>query len=616
MDDPVQPGAERASRVHLRAGRDDARPPRARRRAGGAVPRPLQARGPGGRDGQGHGARAHRLPPPVLRSCLARLPRRLRDGRGRHRPRAQLARVRRRGLPLLPPLRHEGRGHAEPGDGRRSLRREPAVLRRHEDLGREPEGRREDPRGGCALPRREVHAQLHALLAAQDPSDLSRDHAVVRGHGRRARLRGSEACAVAALARARGHRGHGVLPAVGQVAPLQHDRQPARLDAVPAAPVGRADGLLRAPGDRRAASAHRRDPRAGCEARGAGRHRGLAGSHRRGDARRRGRPRVREGARHARRVVRLGQHAPDGDGRPGRPSHRCGLACSGHRVPRRPLPRRFRPAPRLVPLVAARVVHAERPAAVQGPADPRLHRGRRRQEDVEVEGQRRRAAEGVRDAGRGGPALVGGRHRLLRRSLDLRRDPEARRRELPAAAQHAALPDGEHGRLRSRARRGAGRRAGRGRPLRARAARRPCAGRGRRLRPLRVPPGGEATHDLRLRGPRRLLPRRAEGPPLHDRGGKPRAPLGADGARDHPRRVAEAPRADPLVHRRGSVAHPPPAGPDDLRPHLVRTSSPPFPTRASWCRSGSGSSRCAPRCCASSSSCACRVGSARRCRPT
>ena len=214
-----------------------------------------------------------------------------------------------------------------------------------------------------------------------------------------------------ALAR---HRGHGVLPAVGQVAPLQHDRQPARLDAVPAAPVGRADALLRAQGDRRAASAHRRDPRAGCEARGAGRHRGLAGSHRRGDARRRGRPRVREGTRHARRVVRLGQHAPDGDGRPGRPPHRRGLACGGYRVPRRPLPRRFRPAPRLVPLVAARVVHAERPAAVQGPADARLHRGRRRQEDVEVEGQRRRAAEGVRDAGRGGPALVGGRHRLLR----------------------------------------------------------------------------------------------------------------------------------------------------------------------------------------------------------
>ncbi len=157
---------------------------------------------------------------------------------------------------------------------------------------------------------------------------------------------------------------------------------------------------------------------------------------------------------------------PDGR-RTGAGSH-----CIGYRVPRRPLPRRLRPAPRLVPLVAARVVHAERPAAVQGPAHPRLHRGRRRQEDVEVEGQRGRAAEGVRDARRGSPATVGGRHRLLRGPLDLRRDPEARRRELPAAAQHAALPDGEHGRLRSRARRGAGRRAGRDRPLRARAARR------------------------------------------------------------------------------------------------------------------------------------------------
>ena len=37
--------------------------------------------------------------------------------------------------------------------------------------------------------------------------------------------------------------------------------------------------------------------------------------------------------------------------------------------------------------------------------------------------------------------------------------------------------------------------------------------------------------------------------------GQPRAPLGADGAGAHPRRAAEADGADPLVHRRGSLAH-------------------------------------------------------------
>ena len=42
------------------------------------------------------------------------------------------------------------------------------------------------------------------------------------------------------------------------------------------------------------------------------------------------------------------------------------------------------------------VVHAERRAAVQGAADARLRRRWRRPQDVEVEGQRRRAAEGCR----------------------------------------------------------------------------------------------------------------------------------------------------------------------------------------------------------------------------
>ena len=118
-------------------------------------------------------------------------------------------------------------------------------------------------------------------------------------------------------------------------------------------------------------------------------------------------------------------------------------------VSRRPLSRRLGPASRLVPFVAADVVHAERRAAVQGAADARLRRRRRRPQDVEVEGQRRRAAESRRHARRRDPAPVGRGDRLFGRAVDLRRDPEARRRELSAHPQHAALPAREHLGLRS-----------------------------------------------------------------------------------------------------------------------------------------------------------------------
>ena len=136
-------------------------------------------------------------------------------------------------------------------------------------------------------------------------------------------------------------------PGVGQGAPARHDRQPPRLDAVAAAPVGRADAVLRAQGNRRAASAHA------------------------GAARSRSRKRVEQGGieawqtldpsellgadadtyeqeqRHARRLVRLRLDAPDvlrGCARTG--SH-------DRNLPGRPLPRRLGPASRLVPFVAA-----------------------------------------------------------------------------------------------------------------------------------------------------------------------------------------------------------------------------------------------------------------------
>ena len=53
-----------------------------------------------------------------------------------------------------------------------------------------------------------LHAQLHALLAAQDADHLSRDDAVVRRHGRRAERRARPR--IAASWRCR-HRGDAVL---------------------------------------------------------------------------------------------------------------------------------------------------------------------------------------------------------------------------------------------------------------------------------------------------------------------------------------------------------------------------------------------------------------------
>ena len=228
---------------------------------------------------------------------------------------------------------------------------------------------------------------------------------------------------------------------------------------------------------------------------------------------------------------------------------------SPRRLSRRPLPRGLRPAPRLVPLVAARLVHAERRAAVQGAAHARLRRRRRRQEDVEVQGQRHRAAEGVRDARRRDPAAVGRRHRLLGRAVDLRRDPEARGRELSPHPQHAALPARQHRRLRSGAARDAGRRAARDRPLRARR---------RAARwPTRSAPTTRATSSTSSSsGCRRSAPRTSAAfylDVLKDR-------LYTAGRDSPARRSAQtalvairdvllrADGADPVVHRRGGVA--------------------------------------------------------------
>ena len=195
----------------------------------------------------------------------------------------------------------------------------------------------------------------------------------------------------------------------------------------------------------------------GGRARRAGRHRCLVRS-RSGHAARRRRVELREGHRHHGRLGRLGRLASLRLAEPARDPH------AG-----RPLPRRLRPAPRLVPQLAADLGRAERPRALQGRAHPRFHRGREGPQDVQVARQRRAAAEGDEHARRRRAAPVGRGHRLRQRDQRLRRDPQAHVGFVSPHPQHRALPARQPGGLRSRARRRAGRPDGGARPLGARA---------------------------------------------------------------------------------------------------------------------------------------------------
>ena len=105
-----------------------------------------------------------------------------------------------------------------------------------------------------------------------------------------------------------------VLPGLGPGAPARHDREPSRLDAVAPAPVGCADGLFPAQGNRPAAPAHAGTARTSRQADRTEWHRRVAGAGHQGYPRRRRRE-LRKEPRHARRLVRFGQHAPDGPAR-------------------------------------------------------------------------------------------------------------------------------------------------------------------------------------------------------------------------------------------------------------------------------------------------------------
>jgi isoleucyl-tRNA synthetase len=100
----------------------------------------------------------------------------------------------------------------------------------------------------------------------------------------------------------------------------------------------------------------------------------------------------------------LGNHDPSATRRsrtsstsgstPARPTPSCWRNREPQPLAGRPLSGRLRPAPRLVPVLAAGGLRHPRPRALRRGADPRLHPRREGGEDVQVAGQQRRAAGG------------------------------------------------------------------------------------------------------------------------------------------------------------------------------------------------------------------------------
>src|SRR2546426_12798647 len=103
------------------------------------------------------------------------------------------------------------------------------------------------PPRSTLFPYTTLFRSLYALLAPQDPDHLPRHDAVVRGHGRGARIQRHETRGDPARHRVAGRGSDPLLSLLGPGAPARHDRQPARLDAVAPAPVGRADAVFHPP---------------------------------------------------------------------------------------------------------------------------------------------------------------------------------------------------------------------------------------------------------------------------------------------------------------------------------------------------------------------------------
>ena len=477
--------------ARVRARRHRARLARPRERAGRQVPRALRPHRHDARERAGRAPRRPAIPPsarrrrPRLRPHRAGLPRRLRDRRRRHRHRPLLAGLRHRRLQLVPRPWPGGRRHPQSGPGQRRLRGPAAALRRDAHLEGAAVDRRCAARRRPAARERDARAQLSALLAPQDAGGLPRRGAMVRANGRARRrdarrVRHRPGAADLARVRARRHRRDRVLSRERPRPPARHDRAPARLVHQPAAQLGRAAAVLPPQGERRAAPRHAGADRPRRRDRRERRRRSVVAPHRRGRARERRRAiggALRQEQRHPRRLVRFRldllprpARQPSGDDLARRRRQEAGS---------RPLPRRPRPAPRLVPFVAADRLRDRGPRAVPRPADARLHRRRLRPQDEQEPGQLHRPARGHRQARRRDHPPLVRLDRLLGRPRHRRQDPGARRRRLPAHPQHAALPARQHERLRSCERRRRARRHARDRPLGARPHRR-AAGRDRR----------------------------------------------------------------------------------------------------------------------------------------
>ena len=366
----------------------------------------------------------------------------------------------------MPRLRHEGRRDADAGAGRRPLRGVAAVLRRPEDL--ESQSARSSKRSRkparCSMRKNTTTATCTAGATRRRSSIAPARSGSSPWTRRRDSTATSRArrCALAAL---RGIEQHAFLSGLGPGAPARHDRQPSGLDAVAPAPMGRADAVLRPQGNGRAASAHA----------GAAGSRWRSASSRAASKRgRRSIPQELLGA-DAEQYVKIkdtldvwfdsgsthqtvmgGPKFSTGAGSHGaKLQFPADLYLEGSDQHRGWFHSSLLVSCMLngVPPYKGLLTHG---FFVDG-------EGRKMSKSL---GQRDRAAEGGRYAGRRHPAPVGGADRLLGRAVDLGRNPEARGRILSPHPQHAAFPARQHRRFRSAGARAAGRRVAGDRPLR------------------------------------------------------------------------------------------------------------------------------------------------------
>jgi isoleucyl-tRNA synthetase len=212
-------------------------------------------------------------------------------------------------------------------------------------------------------------------------------------------------------------------------------------------------------------------------------------------------------------------------------THSCVLLPRDLQWPGRPLPGRLRPASRLVPVLAADlgIGRCNGVAPYKAGADPRLHGGRAGAQDVQVAGQRDRAAGHHEQPRRRHPAPVGRRDRLPRRDVRveeiLKRVADAYRRIRNTARFLLANLNGFD-------------------PARTVVANedmlaldRWIVDRAIRYSRTYVRPTNYEFHQIYHKlhnfcatGSRRLLPRHHQGPPVHHPDRLAGAPLGADGA--------------------------------------------------------------------------------------